>query len=111
VPGEDRLSAPLFVAACPNCGLELDWRLRSGMDFLRGAILHWEPYLALDGAWDHDHCALCWQKFMEEDLPGVEQAGYVTCTTAQAWWICPQCFEDLREEMNWQVEPPDEGPF
>jgi hypothetical protein len=26
-PGEDQISTPLFVATCPHCALEFDWRL------------------------------------------------------------------------------------
>jgi hypothetical protein len=106
-PGEERISAPLFVATCPDCGLEFDWRLSYGKDHLRGATLHWEQYLAPSETWDHDHCAMCWQKFMEDELPGVERTGYVTYTPTQACWICPQCFEDLHEEMGWQISPPE----
>jgi hypothetical protein len=104
VPGEDRISTPLFVATCQHCGLEFDWRLSYGKDHLRGAALHWEEYTAPSEVWDHDHCAICSQKFMEEELPGIERAGYVTYKH-QPWWICRQCFEDLHEEMEWQVEP------
>src|SRR5262245_9262078 len=107
VPGEDRISTPLFVATCLNCGLEFDWRL-SHKDYLQGAILHWEEYMAPSAVWDHDHCEMCWQKFMEEDLPGVEHAGYVTYTPGEVCWVCQQCFEDLAEEMGWQVEPLEE---
>lgn len=108
IPGEDQISTPLFVATCPHCGLEFDWRLSDGKDFLRGATLAWQEYIAPSEVWDHDHCALCWQKFMEDDLPGVEQAGYAAYTTGEVWWICQRCFDDLGEEMGWQVEPPDE---
>jgi hypothetical protein len=110
VPGEDQISTPLFVASCPHCGLEFDWRLSYGEDFLRGATLAWEEYLAPSETWDHDHCAMCWQKFMEVDWPGVEHAGYVAYTPGEVWWICQRCFEDLHEEMGWQVEPPEEPP-
>ena len=39
---------------------------------------------------------------MRRELPGVKQAGYVSYTAGEAWWVCRQCFEDLREEMGWQ---------
>src|SRR5262249_20729812 len=102
-PDEDQIQTPLFVATCKHCGLEFDWRL-SDKDYLRGATLHWEDYMAPSETWDHDHCAMCWQKFMEAELPGVEQAGYVTYTSEQQWWICRRCFEDLGEEMGWRIE-------
>jgi hypothetical protein len=109
VPGEDQISKPLFVAMCQCCGLEFDWRL-SNQDFLREATLHWGEYLAPSESWNHDHCAMCWQKFMEADLPGVQHAGYVTYTEDDVWWICTQCVEDLREEMGWRIEIQDENP-
>jgi hypothetical protein len=102
-PGENQISTPLFVATCPHCGLEFDWRL-SNKDFLRGAMLHWEEYWAPSEIWDHDHCAMCWQTFMEEDYPDVEHAGYVTYTPEEKWWICQRCFEELGEEMDWQLK-------
>src|SRR5262245_40021772 len=78
-PGESDGGAPLFAATCPHCGLEFDWRLSWGKEGrLRGAVFAWEEYSAPSEAWDHDHCAFCWQKFMEEDHPGVERFGYVT---------------------------------
>jgi hypothetical protein len=107
-PGENRISTPLFVATCPGCGLEFDWRLAYGKDFLRGATLAWEEYLAPSEVWDHDHCVYCQQKLMEADLPGVERAGFVAYTPGETWWVCRQCFDDLGEEMGWRIEPSDE---
>jgi hypothetical protein len=107
VLGEGRTSTPLFVATCPRCGLVFDWRLPDN-DYLRGATLRWAEYVAPSEVWDHDHCAMCWQKFMEEKLPGVEQAGYVTDTPNEVQWVCQRCLDDLGEEMGWQVEPPEE---
>lgn len=95
------------MATCQNCGLEFDWRLSYGSDFLRGAKLRWERYQAPDDVWDHDHCALCWQKFTEDDSPGVEHAGFVTYIPDVLCWICRRCFDDLHEEMEWQIESPD----
>lgn len=103
-PGEEQIRTPYFVASCPHCGLEFDWRL-ADREFLRGAKLHEEEYLAPSEGWDHDHCAMCWQKFMEEEQPGVEQVGYVTYTDGEKWWICRRCFEELGEEMEWREEP------
>jgi len=109
VPGEEQISTPLFVATCQSCGLQFDWRL-SNKDFLHETTFHWEEYMAPSETWDHDHCAMCWQTFMEAELPGVQQAGYVGYTEEEVWWICQQCFEDLREEMGWQVEIQEEPP-
>lgn len=105
-PGEDEISTPLFVASCPHCGLEFDSRLYWGRAFLPGAVFQWEEYFAPSEVWDHDHCGLCGQKFMELDHPDIERCGYVTNANGQEWWVCDNCFEDFHEEYGWQVEPP-----
>jgi hypothetical protein len=106
-PSEEQIRTPLFVATCPHCGLVFDWRLSWGQDFLRGAVFRWEEYLAPSEVWDHDHCAFCWQKFMEVDHPSIQRFGFVTATDVQEWWVCRDCFEDFREQFGWQVEPPE----
>ena len=109
IPGESRISTPMFVATYSRCGLEFDWRLSYGKDFLRGATLAWQEHLAPgEGVWSYDLCAFYRRTFMEEPLPGVEQAGYVTFEHDQAWWVCRNCIDDFREEMGWVLEPPDE---
>jgi hypothetical protein len=109
-PDEAGVGPARFVATCPRCRWAFDWRLGWGKDdFLRGAVFVWEEYSAPSEAWDHDHCAFCWQKFMEVDRPDVERFGYVTDTEVQEWWVCRGCFEDFRERFGWQVEPPEEG--
>jgi hypothetical protein len=105
-PGEDQIRTPFFVATCSHCGLEFDWRLSWGKDFIRDAVFRWEEYLAPSEAWDHDHCVFCTQRFMEVDCPGIERFGYVTDTEVEEWWVCRRCFDDLREEFGWHVEPP-----
>jgi hypothetical protein len=74
-PGEDDIGTPVFVATCPHCGLEFDWRASWGKDYFRGAVLNWDEYVAPSVAWDHDHCVLCFQKFMELDHPEIERFG------------------------------------
>jgi hypothetical protein len=106
IPGEDQISTPLFVAQCRNCGLAFDWRMSWGSDFLRGSMFVWQEYLAPgEGVWNHDHCACCLLKFLEDPAPGSEQAGYVAYFKDEIWWICQGCFEDFHEEMGWVVEP------
>src|SRR4051812_23605234 len=106
-PGEDEITTHLFVATCPHCGLVFDWRLKWGGVFLPDAVFRWEEYIAPSAWWDHDHCAMCWQTFMEVDHPDIQRFGYVTNKNRQEWWVCRNCFEDFREESGWQVEPPD----
>lgn len=105
VPGEEQLNVPLFVATCHNCESQFDWR---GVDaeYLRGATLAWQEYLAQgEGVWSYDCCSLCWQRFMEQPSPGVEQVGYITFVYDKPWWICQQCFDVFNEDMDWRVEP------
>jgi len=40
----------------------------------------------VNGAWDHEHCGLCWQKISAEGNPG---AGY----TDGMGWLCTACFD------------------
>jgi hypothetical protein len=64
---------------------------------------------------DHDHCSACWQKLMEKEWPGLQHEGYVTRYSIPngsgdwQWnWVCSKCFSDLRETMQWTVEPRNE---
>jgi len=50
--------------------------------------------------WDHDHCEACWAKFTEYASPETLTEGYAT--TDNYRWICPQCFQDLKDEMEWK---------
>ena len=115
VPNEDQISIPLFVASCSHCGLEFDWRLTRSKDHLRGAVLYRETFFRADYSapntiWDHEHCAMCWLTFMEEDLPAVERAGFVVYQFGQEWWICRDCFDCLAEEMDWSIDTSEEPP-
>lgn len=40
------------------------------------------------GGWDHEHCALCWEKIMAE--PHGQPEGY---TDGKHRWLCFACFE------------------
>jgi hypothetical protein len=52
--------------------------------------------------WDHDHCEGCWAKFMESGSDALTE-GYVTEDGNR--WVCPECFRDLRREMEWELAP------
>jgi hypothetical protein len=80
-----------------------DWRLTNQDLYLAGATLYWKQWARPGEEWDHDHCAFCWAKFMEEDRPGVLHEGYVTADGRH--WICRGCFDDFRERFGWKVEP------
>ena len=79
-----------------------DWRLQNQREYLQGQILHWSIWTSPRPEWDHDHCAFCWAKFMDQDSPDVLHAGY---TTADGYyWICQACFEDFRDRLQWKLD-------
>jgi hypothetical protein len=75
---------------------------------LRGADLVRKTYRAYRPGWDHDHCAGCFAKFAEFDIPGerVEHEGYATTSAyprgADYEWVCVSCFGLFRDEMGWR---------
>src|SRR5262245_28368448 len=81
-----------------------DRRLRGQERCLLGATPHLATYTRPRPAWDHDHCAFCWAKLMEEDHPEVHHEGYNT--EDEYRWVCLQCFEDFRERFRWSVREP-----
>ena len=78
-----------------------DWRLTGQERSLAGAVLRWSEWHRPGPEWDHDHCAFCWAKCMEEPLPGALHAGYTTADTSH--WVCVRCFADFRERFGWRV--------
>jgi len=84
--------------------LKKDWRAETS-EFIRGERLCRKKYRAPSKEWDHDHCAACWAKFADFDGPGILHEGYATIAESK-WgadyhWVCPQCFNDLHELMEW----------
>lgn len=59
---------------------------------------------------DHDHCTICYEKAFSEryvdDLregwttggPRARQAG---TPRDEYYWVCPDCFEAFRDELEW----------
>jgi hypothetical protein len=81
-----------------------DWRILNCKG-LRGLKLQRKAYRKWSDTWDHDHCAACWAKFAEFDGPDILHEGYATCDDykhgAEYDWVCVQCFDDLKDEMDW----------
>jgi hypothetical protein len=77
-----------------------DWRITGDEDFLLNAVLHRKAY---DGD-DHEHCVLCWHKFMKgaEGMENCSSEGYVT--DDGEYWICDTCFNDLWEPFGWSLK-------
>jgi len=76
-----------------------DWRVDNAK-WTRGAVLSFKKYTRPREDWDHDHREGCWAKFMESGSPEVLTEGYVT---KDGRWICPECFRELREKMQWKL--------
>lgn len=77
-----------------------DWRIDNAK-WTRGAVLHFRKYAAYREGWEHDHCEACWAKFAESGSPETLSEGYVTDDNYR--WICPSCFQDLKEDMGWRL--------
>jgi hypothetical protein len=93
-----------------------------------GAVFRRERFRAPSADWDHEHCALCWAKFMDSDAPDVLREGYlcqpfgsteeiapeeerttytegyriVAAPTADEW-VCATCFSDFEARFGWTV--------
>ncbi len=66
----------------------------------KGATLTLKAYARYSETWDHDHCEACTVKF-SETIPGALREGYATSDNYR--WICPNCFNDLKEQMDWKL--------
>jgi hypothetical protein len=77
-----------------------DWRIDNAKH-TRGAALHFQKYTHYSEDWDHDHFEACWAMFMEVPSAEILTGGYTTEDNYR--WICPQCFQDLKEEMQWKL--------
>ena len=77
-----------------------DWRIDNAK-WTRGAQMRLTKYSRPNEDWDHDHCEGCWDKFMESGPPDALTEGYVNENNDR--WICPECFRDLKNEMEWKL--------
>ena len=81
-----------------------DWRI-DNCKGLRGVALRRKKYTAPSERWDHDHCSACWAKFADIEGPAILHEGYATTADYKLGtdydWICPTCFTELRDLMNW----------
>ena len=91
---------------------EGDWRYTYHLELLRGQSFRFCAYQEEQFGNDHHHCSACWQKIAERDWPEVVHQGYVTRYAipdgSGKWqwnWVCENCYSDLRELLNWQLEP------
>ncbi|HEX5173378.1 MAG TPA: hypothetical protein VFV91_04460 [Gaiellaceae bacterium] len=96
--------------------MEEDWRLPGAGEFLNAAEFRHKAYEPGNESNDHDHCAFCWRKFMEDTNPLREPdslgAGYAAVDRPPGeddyYWVCDECFEDFRDRFGWSVIPSGE---
>lgn len=77
-----------------------DWRRQGQERFLKGVKLIERDYQPYRPGWDHDHCEFCGAKFSPQE--GDLKKGY--STEDGYHWICHPCFNDFKDEFNWDVE-------
>jgi hypothetical protein len=92
-----------------------DWR-RQGQeqDLPPGTVFLRRDYRALDERWEHDHCEMCWAKFMDPQFsaghaqfigehPDVLTVSLVTKVEERRLerWVCEPCFEDFATDFDW----------
>lgn len=75
-----------------------DWRRTDQEEYLMGVTLIRTSFSR--DIRDHDHCEFCWATFSEH--PDHLYQGY--CTEDKYRWICPECFDDFKEEFGWIVK-------
>ncbi len=76
-----------------------DWRVDLAKH-TKGATLTLKTYVHPSEEWDQDHCEVCSEDF-SETVPGALREGYTT--PDNDYWICPDCFKELREPMGWNL--------
>jgi len=89
-----------------------DWRLMGQERYLQGAAFRHKPYRAWRKDWEHDHCAFCTRKLVEEgvtsDDPDAQTSGYAAVGRGPEGqddyhWVCDNCFQDFRFKFRWTV--------
>ena len=92
-----------------------DWRLTpTNESQFRGAVFTRKAYVPSSPSWDHDHCSFCWAEFLPAGVAAHEEPtfheGYATVgppanPRPDYYWVCPTCFEDFRERLEWTTRP------
>lgn len=78
--------------------MQNDWRITNQINYLFRAKLKKVQFTKTSHS-DHEHCEFCWDKFGAEE--GMLHSGY--CTLDEYRWICEQCFQDFKDQFEWQV--------
>ncbi|MGA9794596.1 MAG: hypothetical protein WBQ17_03575 [Rhizomicrobium sp.] len=82
-----------------------DWRVDNARH-TKGFAFAWRKYIAPRPTWDHDHCEGCMAKFAEFEDPEILREGNASDARYKNRpgyydWVCAECFNDLKDEMNW----------
>lgn len=80
-----------------------DWRLTGQEEYLQGVRLIYSKYTPYREGWDHDHCEFCSRKLAVEGGDFTEG----NSTVDRYYWICPECFEDFKDQFQWSTTPDD----
>jgi hypothetical protein len=95
--------------------------------YLHGAVWRWaqwnerpatrynpETGEESDDVWDHDHCHFCHKTAFSERYEHDLREGWTTAgpmgqpaseRQPDYHWVCPTCFERLREQFKWTTAP------
>lgn len=83
-------------------------------DWLHETFWRWETYRKPSPQWTHEHCVFCHQLIAELSYrsPEALQEAWVTSFIHPEGdrgyeWVCPSCFEQLRDTFAWGVLTPD----
>jgi hypothetical protein len=126
-----------FWAATLQGVTEDDWRLTWEEDWMYGARLERRTFSAPTPDWDHEHCVLCQEKFMEPPHDALRQGlvwkydrsvpvapleqriaelpeapkGFITSVEAptEEQWICETCFADFAGRFGWTASDAADG--
>lgn len=82
-------------------------------DWLRETFWRWEAYCKPNPKWTHEHCVFC-NQLIAEPSDGSSKALHEAWVTTFVHpegdpgyqWICPSCFEELRDTFAWGVIKP-----
>ncbi len=79
-------------------------------DWLHETFWRWEAYRKPCAGWNHEHCVFCARTIAEPDYsdPTALHEAWTTNFVHPEGdmgyeWVCPSCFEQLRDTFCWGV--------
>jgi hypothetical protein len=87
---------------------ETNDELLERLAYLRGAVWSRATWSPPSERWDHEHCVVCWARFVTLEASEEEPLREGLATTGPAGqpeyhWLCPDCFHAYREVFGWSV--------